>query len=337
MSSSPFARYLTATRYAVLEQARNRFALTLLLLFVPTWYFVIGVLLDNTPAEFKFRATGAFLVVSGHNLGLLTAGLNAITLIIGFMLFNSTRKGREFDRRLVLSGYPQSLLMLAKLTALLITAAAIALYASIVLYLFWQPGSLLLVWLGFFAATLIYGSLGLLLGVLLPGELEGFFLIIMISLMDTTLQNPVDNPVANKDFLVGFPSYAPTQLLVAGGFTSAMPWEMALYSAAWVAGFALFGLAIFIWKTRAASVHTLTGNMALVAALPALVDNLVGQIALNGRQITPLRGPVYILLQEIVEYGADDNDGGKLADLVPGRRYCGTQDVGSQLELKRQG
>jgi ABC-2 type transport system permease protein len=256
MSNSWLARYLTATRYAILEQVRNRFALILLLLFVPVWYYVTGVLIDNTLVDFKFRATGNLLSVNGHNLILLTAGLNAITLISGFMLFNSTRKDKSFDRRLVISGYPQALLMLAKLTALLITAAAIALYASVMLYFFWQPESLPIVWLGFFGATLIYGSLGLLLGVLLPGELEGFFLIIMVSLMDTFLQNPVDNPVANQSFLIGFPSYAPTQLLVAGGFTSTMPWEMVVYSAGWVLGFALLGLAIFLWKTRATSVHT---------------------------------------------------------------------------------
>jgi hypothetical protein len=30
------------------------------------------------------------------------------------------------------------------------------------------------------------------------GDLEGFFLIIMISLLDTFLENPVDNPLGNK-------------------------------------------------------------------------------------------------------------------------------------------
>ena len=36
------------------------------------------------------------------------------------------------------------------------------------------------------------------LGVVVRGDLEGFFLIIMISLLDTFLENPVDNPLGNK-------------------------------------------------------------------------------------------------------------------------------------------
>ncbi len=251
-------RYVTAARYALLEQARNRLAFLLLLTFVPIWYEILGLLAPDTPLDFKFRVTGVFLHVSGHYLSFLTAGLNAITLIVGFMLFSSTRKNTPFDHRLVQSGYPQPLLILAKLTSLVAVAAVISLYASGVLYAFWRPGSLPLVWLGFFCATLIYGGLGLLLGVLLRGELEGFFLIIMISLIDTFLQNPIGNPAANLDIVSWFPAYAPTQIVVAGGFTQVMPWLYVLFSLAWLVGFALLGLLLFWWKTRARNMHTMS-------------------------------------------------------------------------------
>ena len=62
-----------------------------------------------------------------------------------------------------------------------------------------------------------YGALGLLLGVLVKDDLEGFFLIIMGSLMDTFLQNPLGNPLANRPVLEYFPSFGPTQ------FASASP------------------------------------------------------------------------------------------------------------------
>ena len=55
-------------------------------------------------------------------------------------------------------------------------------------------------------------------GALVSSELAGFFLIIMVSLMDTTLQAPVENPLANKDFLAAFPTYGPMQVAVSGGF-----------------------------------------------------------------------------------------------------------------------
>jgi ABC-2 type transport system permease protein len=245
MIGSVGCRYFTATRYLLLEQAKNRTAILLLVAFVPI----------------MFRATGGILHVSSYNLLLLTAGMNAITLIVGFILFTSTRKNRQFDRRLVLNGYPQPLLILAKLTSLVIVAAAVSLYSSGVLTAFWHPDSLPVVWLGLFCAALCYGGLGLLLGVFLPGELEGFFVIMMFSLIDTFIQYPVGNPAANRNFIVGFPSFAPTQIVVAGGFTSLVPWSYVLLSLAWLAAFVLLGLAIFWWKTRAWSVHIYSANM----------------------------------------------------------------------------
>lgn len=256
MITSPLHRYLTATRYALYEQVRNRMALLLLIIFVPTWDYLFWLVISKDPLSFLFRATNVFIQVNGRDLSLLTAGLYAITLIVGFMLFTLTRKNTQFDCRLVLCGYPQSLLILAKLTALVAVAVVVSLYTSIVLLAFWHPVSLPLVWLGFFCAALCYGALGLLLGVLVRGELEGFFLIIMISLIDTSLQNPLGNPVANQGFLKWFPSYAPMQFVVAGAFNQEIPWRYLLYSLAWPIGFALLGFAIFLWKTRAWSVQT---------------------------------------------------------------------------------
>lgn len=260
MGGSFSRRLLTATHYTLFEQARNRFALALLILFVPIWYALFGSIVPSTPLPFKFWATGALLDVNGQDLVYITAGLNAMTLIIGFLFFASTHKGILFDRRLVLSGYPQLVLILAKLLALALVTALISLYTSLILFLFWHPGhpvSLPLIWLGFWVAALIYGGLGVLLGVLVTNELAGFFLVIMLSLIDTSLQNPLGNPVANQPTLKAFPSFGAMQLIVAGGFTSTAPWEYFWLSLAWWASFAVLGLLIFWWRTRARSVRTL--------------------------------------------------------------------------------
>ena len=246
--SGPF---ITALRYSLREQTRNRLALGLLVVFVPLWYFMLGTIVPSSLLPFRFRATGVFLQVNGQDLTLLTAGFNALTLIVGFMLFASTRGNARFDHRLVLSGYSRPVIVFAKLSALVVAAASIALYASLVLLAFWRPERFALVWLGYFGAALIYGGLGLLLGVLVSSELAGFFIIIMLSLLDTFFQNPYGNPAANKAFLTWFPSYGPMQLAVAGGFTHVFPARELLISLAWFAGFALLGLAIFWRRTRA--------------------------------------------------------------------------------------
>src|SRR6185437_11799881 len=102
------------------------FALGLLLVFVPLWFFAIGSMIPNDPVAFKLASTGALLQVNGHQLTVLTAGFNALTLIMSFMIFAATLRGREFDRRLTLSGYAQPMLLLAKLTALAVVALVVA-------------------------------------------------------------------------------------------------------------------------------------------------------------------------------------------------------------------
>jgi ABC-2 type transport system ATP-binding protein len=105
------------------------------------------------------------------------------------------------------------------------------------------------------AAT--YAAFGLLIGVLVRGDLEGFFffLIIMISMLDTFLENPVDNPLANKPILEFFPSYAPTQFATAGAFHHQVLGSMAALSLAWTAAFALLGLAVLRLRLPAHRPH----------------------------------------------------------------------------------
>lgn len=242
--------YLVAAHYALLEHARNRLALGLLIFFVPLWLGLFGAMIPADPVPFKVLSTGQFLSVNGRHLTLITAGFNALTLIVGFMVYAATRRGARFDRRLVFSGYARSVLMLAKLTALISVAALLSLYTTVVLAVFWPSPTVSLVWLGFFIDALIYGALGLLLGVLVDSELAGFFIVIMVSLLDTLLQLPVENPLANRSFLIVFPSYGPTQIAVSGGFQRSFHASALLFSLGWFVLLAVAGLAIFGWRTR---------------------------------------------------------------------------------------
>jgi hypothetical protein len=250
MIQSTIHPWLTSVRYALIEQARNRFAIGLLVVFVPVWDWLFGVLIPATPVAFKLQSTGDYLQVSGHDVTVLTSGFNAITLIVAFMIFTATRRNAAFDRRLALAGLPQMMAIAAKTTAIIVVSTLVSLYAAIVLEVFWRPAAFGAVWLGYLLDALTYGALGLLLGVLVSSELAGFFLIIMVSLLDTTLQAPIENPLANKDFLAAFPSYGPMQVAVSGGFGHGVPGGGVVLALAWFVGFALAGLVIFWWRTR---------------------------------------------------------------------------------------
>ena len=70
--------WFTSVRFALIEQARNRFALGLLLVFVPVWDWLFGAIIPADPVAFKLQSTGACLQVNGHDLTVLASGFNAI-------------------------------------------------------------------------------------------------------------------------------------------------------------------------------------------------------------------------------------------------------------------
>ena len=247
-----FGQFGTAWRFALRNQTRNRLAGLLLVGFVPAWYLLLAAITGHQPLRFRLFATGQFLGVDGRHLTLISAGLNALTLITGFAVFAAIRRTLAFDQRLVFAGYRQPTLIAAKALAIAIVAAGVAGYTAVVLLAFWRPG--LAGWLAILAAfaviALAYGALGLLLGVLVRNDLEGFFLIIMGSLMDTFLQNPLGNPIANKPVLQWFPSFGPMQFAVGGTFGHTALWGHLALGLAWTAAFTATGLVIFQIKTR---------------------------------------------------------------------------------------
>ncbi|GGU18024.1 hypothetical protein [Streptomyces violascens] len=245
-------QFTTALRFSIRDQTRNRLAALLLVAFVPLWYLLMAAMAGHRPLDFRLFATGQVMHIDGGHLTLISAGLNSLTMICGFAVFDAVRKSLAFDRRLVHAGYRQPVLIGAKSLAVAAVAFAVAVYTALALLPFWRPS--VTGWLAVLAAftviALTYGALGLLLGVLVRGDLEGFFLIIMGSLMDTFLQNPLGNPLANKPVLHWFPSFGPMQFATAGAFAHTALWGYLALGLAWAAGFAATGLIIFRRRTH---------------------------------------------------------------------------------------
>ena len=247
-----YRQFPTAWRFAVRNQARNRLAGLLLVAFVPAWYLLMLAIAGHKPLTFRLFATGQTLTVDGGHLTLISTGLNSVTMVVGFAIFAAIRRTLAFDKRLVFAGYRQATLIAAKTCAIAVIAATVALYTALVLLAFWRPdgGGWPAIWAGFTVMALTYGALGLLLGVLVKGDLEGFFLIVMGGLMDTFLQNPLGNPLANNPVLEWFPSFGPMQFAVGGAFGHRALWGHLALGLAWAAAFAVSGLVIFQIRTR---------------------------------------------------------------------------------------
>jgi ABC-2 type transport system permease protein len=247
-----YGQFPTALHCSMRDQTRNRLAGLLLVVFVPVWYLLMDAMAGHKPLGFKLYATGEVLHVDGGHLTLISAGLNSVTMIAGFVVFDAVRKALAFDRRLVFAGYRHTTLIGAKSLAIALVVTAIALYTALAMLPLWRPGpgGWFAVLTGFTVIALTYGALGLLLGVLVKHDLEGFFLIIMGGLMDTFLQNPLGNPLANKPVLQWFPSFGPMQFAVGGAFGQTALWRHLTLGLAWAAAFGTVGLAVFRLRTR---------------------------------------------------------------------------------------
>jgi hypothetical protein len=241
-----------ALRLTLVEQAHNRFAMLLLAVYLPVWYGVIYGLTDNASIGFQLRAFHVFVATSQHRLGLLTGMLNATTLIMGFVALNAVRRSALVDQRLVLCGYSRGALILGRLLAFAAASALLALYAVTVLTAFTPPQHPGVVVAGTFGAVLTYAAIGVLVGVVARGDLEGFFFIIMLSLVDTFIQNPIGNPAANRGVVEYFPSYLPMQIVVGGAIADHVAWWQFRDSVGWAVVLGALGVFGFWLRTRIA-------------------------------------------------------------------------------------
>lgn len=242
--------FATATRFALIEHGRNRFALVLVVLFIPLWTTAAYLSIPDTPASMRLRATGEMLAPRGNELTEISGALNAVTLITGFMMFAATFSGSRFDRRLAMAGYPRTHLVLAKVTALALVSAVVAAYATVVSCVAWTPRQPLLLAAALFCAGLTYGALGVGFGSVLRREVEGMFAIVMTSIIDLALQNPIVSSGADNPIMRFLPSYGAMQASTAAGFsTSPVPAYLAI-QLTWFAVAALIALVGFQRSTR---------------------------------------------------------------------------------------
>ncbi|MER6693748.1 hypothetical protein [Streptomyces minutiscleroticus] len=195
------------------------------------------------------HSAGVVVHARANQVSQVVNALAAVSLVIGFSMFMETFKAGEMDRRLVLAGYPRPQMLLAKISAAALISALLALYAAVLLRSSLPVTQLSPLVLALFSAGLAYGGIGLLLGSLVRGELEGFFFVIMLSLVDTGLQNPVLN-VADITGLTVLPLYGANQSALAAAFTSVAPWFYGLPSLAWCAVTSALALSAFYVRTR---------------------------------------------------------------------------------------
>lgn len=242
--------FLIATRFGLVEHARNRFAMLLVAVFVPVLITLARVAVTDIEVPFRLRDSGLVLRANGNELAQLGAALMVVSLIIGFMMFAATFSSGAFDRRLSMAGYPRVALGMAKIACLVAASVVVCAYATAIICCHWSPRQPVLLAAALFGAAMTYGALGVALGALLRREVEGMFAIAMISCLDMAVQNPIASAGADSDLVRWLPSYGAMQASAAAGFSDVTPLAGFAVQLAWFGASALVGLVAFHLRTR---------------------------------------------------------------------------------------
>ncbi|WP_329192113.1 MULTISPECIES: ABC transporter permease [unclassified Streptomyces] len=246
----------TTARYTLIEYGRNRFAILLAATFIPGWTTTIYLDTHTTPVSFLLRADDVSVVVAGNRLMQLTGALNAVVLIIGFLTFAATFASHAFDHRLALAGYSRFRLVLGKLASLSLACALAAAYATASLCVFIAPARPVWVAGALFAGAMTYGAMGVVLGTVLRREVTGMFAVVMISLVDVSLQTPVASAIADSPLMILLPSYGAVQAATTAAFTTRSAVPAVAVQCLWFTAAAVVALAAFHRLTRVAHART---------------------------------------------------------------------------------
>jgi hypothetical protein len=205
------------------ELSRHRAAVTLLFVVPTVLYALIQATAGERLVPFQLSATGgAILAGSERTLSLLFMGSTAMCGLMAFLAFVLTWRPIQTDRRLVFEGYRPAELLLAKIIVIAVASTVVAIYVAMLLLCFHQPSRWGGVLIGFLFAGLLYGLLGIVVGVVSRSELAGILAILLLVNVDPGwLQNPVFYAGAhNRAIIDWLPSHHPCQLVMLSAYTA---------------------------------------------------------------------------------------------------------------------
>lgn len=233
-SVSPLARYGTPLGMFLREYARTTLNLALLV--------IVPVLLILSFGDALSRLADVFDVQLTAEMGKSMGALWAAAFLTGIMGFFMMVGARAADRRLVLVGYRPAEVVALRFAAVALLAALATVVSYGVLLTQLTPDDYAQTLLVMYLGAMTYGALGILIGSLISGELEGSFALLFFFMMDAFIGSPLFG--TTTEAFAFLPTFYPTKVLLA--LTADQPhtaihWlfiAMYLGGAAGLAGFA---------------------------------------------------------------------------------------------------
>lgn len=239
------SRLTTVTRLRVTELARQPLTLVMLLALPPIVIEMYGVAVNSFPQLPTLGADPA-------TVGRMTGTLFAVAFLAGLVGLFQVISARRGDERAAIAGFPRWELLATRLLTMLITAVAGATVALATLSFNVDIAAPVLAFAFLVVAALIYGLIGVIVGTLVPQELEGSIILVFMADIDNALSSglfPIEAsttlPLVGDVSVTAFvPLYHPRELFVtavldgevtAGHLLPAVGWVLGLLVIAFVA------------------------------------------------------------------------------------------------------
>lgn len=173
-------RFGVGVRATLLESLRSTTALVMLLALPPV------VVVGYAEAMAGFPAL-PFTETVPRTAGRMSGALFATAFLAGLLGLFQVVSAERADRRLVRAGFARGTLFAARLVAVLAVVAVAAALSLAILWVGVEPAGPLAAFGALMLAGLTYGLLGVLVGAVLPRELEGSLVLVFLADLDAVL------------------------------------------------------------------------------------------------------------------------------------------------------
>ncbi|WP_276260905.1 hypothetical protein [Haloglomus litoreum] len=175
-------RFAVGLRSTLLASLRSPTALGLLVALPPVVVVAYAEAMASFPAL-------PFVETVPATAGRLNGALFATAFLAGLLGLFQVVSAARADRRLVVAGYPRATLFLARLASVLVVVTVAATLSLATLWLGAAPEAPVAAFGALLLAGLTYGLVGVLVGSVLPRELEGSLVLVTLADMDAILSS----------------------------------------------------------------------------------------------------------------------------------------------------
>jgi ABC-2 type transport system permease protein len=205
-NASAARRLSTPLAMFVREYYRNTMNLVLLVIIPVLLILSLGNALSQLASIFP---DVTLTTAMGQSMGALWSAA-FLTGLTGFFMMVGARAA---DRRLVRAGYAPNEVVFLRFASVGLLGALATVVSYGVLLTRLTPTDYVQTFLAIYLAALIYGAIGILIGSLISGELEGSFALLFFFVMDAFIGSPLFG--TTSEVFAFLPTFYPTKVLLA--------------------------------------------------------------------------------------------------------------------------